>query len=69
MSTLYAAWAATLVTAAWLLPIGAIRMLAYRSGEVDHAPGMRNVALMALGLGAVALIACVVITVVIVVQG
>ncbi len=65
MSTLYAAWAATLVASGWLLGVGAIRLVAHRSGEVDHTRGMRNVAYLALGLGAVAAVSFVVLTVVI----
>lgn len=49
--TLYAALAATVIGTAWLLPMGAIRMLAYRSGEIDHTPGMRRIAMLALSLG------------------
>jgi len=63
--TLYAALAATLVVTVWLLPVGVIRMLAYRSGEVDHTPGMRNLAIVALALGAVSAVTCLVLAAVI----
>lgn len=67
MGTLQFAWAASVVATAWFLAVGAIRMLAYRSGQVDHTPGMRNVAIMALSLGAVSAVCLVVFTVLIVV--
>lgn len=54
MDPKYAAWAASLVATGWLLPMGVWRMLAYRSEQVDHTPGMRMVAILALGLGALA---------------
>ncbi len=59
-TTLYAALAATLVAAAWLLPVGFIRFLAYQSGSPDHTPGMRNIAIMALSLGGIALVAAII---------
>ena len=59
MTAAEAVWAASLVTAVVALPVGAIRMLAYRSGGVDHTRGMYGVALLALGLGAVALVVLV----------
>jgi len=68
-TTLYAAIAATLIATVWLLPMGVVRMLAYRSGEVDHTPGMRNIAWLALGLGAVSALACVILTLTLVVRG
>lgn len=48
-------WAASGICAFLLLPVGAIRMVAYRSGEVDHTTALRSVALLALGLGTAAL--------------
>lgn len=48
-------WAASGIAAFMLLPVGAIRLLAYRSGDVDHTPTMHMVALLALGLGTGAL--------------
>lgn len=67
-STLYAALAATLVAAAWLLPVGFIRFLAYQSGSPDHTPGMRNIAIMALGLGGVCLVAAIVLALMIAIR-
>ena len=49
-------WAASGICAFLLLPVGAIRMVAYRSGEVDHTPALRSVALLALGLGTAGLV-------------
>jgi hypothetical protein len=43
------------IAAFMLLPVGAVRLAAYRSGT-DHTPGMRAVALLALGLGGAALL-------------
>lgn len=62
----HAFWAASLVAAGWLLPIGMWRMLAYRSEQVDHTPGMRLVAVIALSLGVLAATCFVIMTVVIV---
>ncbi|GAA4686867.1 hypothetical protein [Nocardioides nanhaiensis] len=58
LTVLFIVW--TAVT----LPVGAWRLLAYRSGQVDHTPGMRNVAYLALtlaGVGLVGLAVCVVL--------
>lgn len=63
MSTLVAFWLASIAAAVWLLAVGAIRILAYRSGT-DRTAGMRGVAVMALSLGAVAAIAAVILSVV-----
>lgn len=65
MTSLFAAWAVSLVAAGWLLVTGAIRLLAYRSGGVDHSAGMRNVGLLALGIGGLLAVVWVVLTVVI----
>jgi hypothetical protein len=56
MSTMTVVWLGSAIAAFMLLPVGAIRLLAYRSGSVDHTPTMRAVALLALGLGTVALV-------------
>lgn len=66
MDALQTAWGVSFVAAGWLLVVGAIRMIAYRSGEVDHTPGMRGVALFTLAGGAVAAVVFVVLTIVIV---
>jgi len=56
METTGVVWAASGICAFLLLPVGAIRMVAYRSGEVDHTPALRSVAVLALGLGGAALL-------------
>ncbi|HSE10452.1 MAG TPA: hypothetical protein VLB29_17455 [Nocardioidaceae bacterium] len=56
MSAVEALWAASGISAFLLLPVGAIRLLAYRSGEVDHTPALHAVALLAVGLGSGALL-------------
>ncbi|NYG57172.1 hypothetical protein BJ980_000095 [Nocardioides daedukensis] len=63
METIHVFWAASLIAAGWLLPIGIWRMMAYRSGQVDHTSGMRGVAVMALGLGIFATVMFVVLTI------
>ncbi|MBM9458710.1 hypothetical protein JK386_02235 [Nocardioides sp. zg-536] len=56
MDGLTFAWGvALIVTGGTLLP-GLVRLAAYRSGSVDHTPGMRTVALTILGIGMVALV-------------
>lgn len=60
MDTLVALWIALITAAAWLLMVGAIRLLAYRTGT-DRTPGMASVAGVALGLGAVAAVAAAVV--------
>ena len=65
MGSLEVAWTVSLVATGWFLAIGTIRMVAYRSGEVDHTPGMRFVARLALALGAVAALALIILTIVI----
>jgi hypothetical protein len=47
----------------WALPLGVVRLLAYRSGETDHTPTMRTAALFALALGLVGLACLVVLSV------
>lgn len=65
MDPLVALWIASVVAALWLLTVGAIRLLAYRGGT-DHTQGMRNVALTALLLGAMAALTAVGLAVVVV---
>jgi len=55
MSATEMLWAGSGICAFLLLPVGAIRLVAYRSGGVDHTPALRAVALLALGLGTAAL--------------
>lgn len=60
MDTLLALWIVCITGAAWLLTVGAIRLLAHRSGT-DRTPGMAAVAGVSLTLGAIAAVAAVVI--------
>ena len=55
MSTAQLVWAVSGICAFMLLPVGAVRLLAYRSRQVDHTPPLRAVALLAVGLGTAAL--------------
>lgn len=64
-TTWYAALAATLITTAWLLPMGVVRMLARDSGAPGDTPGMRKLALVTLVLGCISAVACVSIAAVI----
>ena len=54
MTAAQVAWVVSLVVAGAMLPVGVIRLVVYRSGQVDHTRGMRNVALFAVGTGIVA---------------
>ena len=54
MTPAQVAWVVSLVVAGGLLPVGIVRMVIYRSGEVDHTPTMRSVAWFALITGAAA---------------
>jgi len=62
MTTLQAAWGAALIASLWFVPVATIRVLAYRSGEVDHTQGMRAVAIVATVCAAISVGALVVIT-------
>ncbi|MDP9822471.1 hypothetical protein [Nocardioides massiliensis] len=64
MDTLAVVTAAAALITGMTLPAGVWRILAYRSGQVDHTPGMRNVGILALSLGIVSatvLAVCVVL--------
>ena len=54
MSAAELVWAISGICALALLPVGAIRLVAWRSEEVDHTPALHLVARLALGLGVVA---------------
>jgi len=56
MDGLSFAWAIALIVTAGTLPAGVLRTLAYRSGDVDHTPGMRMVATVVLTIGLVGLL-------------
>lgn len=62
MSAVQVVWAVSGICALLLLPVGAFRLLAYRSGEVDHTPALRSVALLAVGLGALGFVVFAVLT-------
>jgi hypothetical protein len=62
MTTLQAAWGAALIASLWFVPVATIRVLAYRSGEVDHTKGMRTVAVIATVGAVVSVGALVVLT-------
>lgn len=63
MSPLQLAWAVSLLVTLTALPVGAVRMVAYRSGEIDHTKTLLIAASVALSLGVVALLALVVTSV------
>lgn len=58
------AWSVALIVTAGTLPPGVLRVLAYRSGSVDHDPGMRTVAAVVLAIGLVALVCFLALSVV-----
>jgi hypothetical protein len=60
VSALQLAWDASLLVLLTALPMGAIRMIAYRSGEIDHSQTMLIAASVALSIGLVALLVLVV---------
>ncbi len=66
MGTLEIVWGISVIVTFWFLPIGVIRMIAYASGQVDHTPGMRGLALATLGTGVVAAVAMVALTIAVV---
>jgi hypothetical protein len=63
MSTTQVLWAVAGIIAFLLLPVGAIRMIAYRSREIDHTPTLRNVAVFALALGGAAFVLFIVLSI------
>jgi O-antigen/teichoic acid export membrane protein len=69
VSTAGLVWSVSGMVALLLVPVGLIRMVAYRSGEVDHTRGLRSVAVLALGLGGAALLVFAVTTVWFLVSG
>lgn len=65
---LYIAWGLSFMAALWFLPMGAIRLMVYRSKEIDHTRGMQKVARTILSIGIVALVLFAILTVVMVVR-
>lgn len=57
MDTLVVAWGAALVVTLFALPMGVVRILAYRSREIDHTRTMHIAAWVALGTGLLGLVA------------
>jgi hypothetical protein len=62
MDALQVVWGASLVVTLVALPMGLVRMLAYRSREVDHTRTMLVAAWVALGLGLAGLLGLAVTT-------
>ncbi|WP_435768980.1 hypothetical protein [Nocardioides sp. SYSU DS0651] len=56
MDGLTFAWSIALIVTAGALPVGIFRTLAYRSGDIDHTPTMRTVAIFAMTLGLLGLV-------------
>ena len=69
MDPLIFAWGLAFVAALWFVPIGAIRLMAFRSRELDHTRGMQKVARTILGIGVGFLVLFAVLTVVVLVRG
>ena len=63
MTPLQLAWAVSLLVTLTALPVGAVRMIAYRSGEIDHTQTLLIAASVALSIGVVALLALLVTSV------
>lgn len=63
MDPLRIAWGISFLAAMWFTLLGVFRLIVYRSGETDHTPGMRNVALIILGIGIVSFVVFGVISV------
>ncbi|MEG9224920.1 hypothetical protein [Aeromicrobium sp. Sec7.5] len=68
MDGLEIAWALSFIATAWFLPTGAIRMIAHTSGQVDHTPGMRRLAVATLATGVAAALVMAVLTAAIVLR-
>jgi hypothetical protein len=66
MTGLQLAWALSLLVTLTALPVGLVRMLAYRSGEIDHQPPLLVAAVVGLGLGLAGLVALAVTSVLLV---
>lgn len=69
MSVAGVVWAVSLIAALGLLPVGLLRLVAYRSGGVDHTAGLHLVARLALVVGGLALLVFVAVTVWLLVTG
>ncbi len=58
-------WVIALIVTVMALPVGIIRTVIYRTGDIDHTRTMRIAAAFALVLGLVGLVALVALSVVI----
>ncbi len=63
MDALTFAWGVALIVTAGALPPGIIRTVAYRSGEIDHTPAMRTVAIVAMTIGLTGLVCLVALSI------
>ena len=66
MDTLTTWWVVALIVTAMALPVGIIRTVIYRTGDIDHTRTMRIAATFALALGLLGLLALVALSLVIV---
>lgn len=66
MDTLTTWWVVALIVTAMALPVGIIRTVIYRTGDIDHTRTMRIAAAFALALGLLGLLALVALSLVIV---
>lgn len=62
-------WAITLLAALWLVPYTMVRTLAYRSGQIDHTPTMKKVAIFSVTLTAIDVFALAVLSILILARG
>jgi hypothetical protein len=62
-------WAVSFLVLLTTLPVGVMRMVIYRSGDIDHTPTHRLVAWLALTIAGVAFAVLVATTVWFVVRG
>lgn len=63
MTTAQLVWALALIVTLTMLPVGAMRMVIYRSRQIDHTPTHRFVAWLALVVGLAGLALLVAMTV------
>jgi hypothetical protein len=54
MSGLQMAWVLSLLITLTALPVGMVRLLAYRSGEIDHTRTLLVAAVVAMSIGVLA---------------
>jgi hypothetical protein len=66
MTGLQLVWARSLLVTLTALPVGLVRMVAYRSGEIDHQPTLLVAAMVGLALGLAGLVTLAVTSVLLV---